>query len=68
MQQNDMNITKDDIETFIHNYEGEIDFTSILIDLMEIYKDTTKAEKYVLHTLIVLISAWFDIILFLVLI
>ena len=52
MQQNDMNITKDDIETFIHNYEGEIDFTSILIDLMEIYKDTTKAEKYVLHTLI----------------
>ena len=43
MQQNDMNITKDDIETFIYNYEGEIDFTSILIDLMEIYKDTTKA-------------------------
>ena len=44
MQQNDMNITKDDIETFIHNYEGEIDFTSILIDLMETYTITTKEE------------------------
>ena len=50
--QHAMKISKSDIETFVQSYEGEIDYTSILIDLMEIYKNTTKAEKYVIHTLL----------------
>jgi len=50
--QHAMKISKSDIETFVQSYEGEIDFTSILIDLMEIYKNPTKAEKYVIHTLL----------------
>ena len=50
--QHAMKISKSDIETFVQSYEGEIDYTSILIDLMEIYKNTTKTEKYVIHTLL----------------
>ncbi len=37
--QHAMKISKSDIETFVQSYEGEIDFTSILIDLIEIYKN-----------------------------
>ena len=50
--QHAMKVSKSDIETFVQSYEGEIDYTSILIDLMEIYTNTTKAEKYVIHTLL----------------
>ena len=53
MESNDMiAIKKEDIETFILNYEGDKDVTNIHSHIMGIYLDITNVEEYVLLTLI----------------
>ena len=50
----EIKITKEDIETYILNYEdeGEVDVDTIWNDLKEIYTITTKPEEYVVKELL----------------